>query len=121
MVESPEGPVGEESIGTVHHVAWRVPDDERQKEWRESLLAAGRNVTPVIDRWYFKSIYYREPGGILFEIATDGPGFTIDEKPEALGSSLSLPPWFQVRRDRLDQVLTPIVVPTDLIQGRVSS
>jgi len=121
VVESPEGPVGEESIGTVHHVAWRVPDDERQKEWRESLLAAGRNVTPVIDRWYFKSIYYREPGGILFEIATDGPGFTIDEKPEALGSSLSLPPWFQVRRDRLDQVLTPIVVPTDLIQGRVSS
>jgi len=121
VVESPEGPVGEESIGTVHHVAWRAPDDEHQIEWRETLLAAGRNVTPVIDRWYFKSIYYREPGGILFEIATDGPGFTIDEKPDALGTSLSLPPWFQVRRDRLDQVLTPIVVPTDLIQGRVSS
>ena len=121
VVEAPEGPVGEESIGTVHHVAWRAPDGEHQMEWRETLLAAGRNVTPVIDRWYFKSIYYREPGGVLFEIATDGPGFTIDEKAEALGSSLSLPPWFQVRRDRLDQVLTPIVVPTDLIQGRVSS
>jgi len=75
----------------------------------------------MIDRWYFKSIYYREPGGVLFEIATDTPGFTIDEKPESLGSSLSLPPWFQVRRDHLDDVLTPIVVPTNLIQGRVSN
>jgi hypothetical protein len=66
----------------------------------------------VIDRWYFKSIYYREPGGVLFEIATDGPGFTVDEAPESLGTSLSLPPWFQVRRDRLDVTLPPIVVPT---------
>ncbi len=121
VIEAPEGPEGEESVGTVHHVAWRAPDDERQAAWREQLVAAGRNVTPVIDRWYFKSIYYREPGGVLFEIATDGPGFTVDEKPEALGSSLSLPPWFQVRRDRLDQVLTPIVVPANLIQGRVST
>ncbi len=84
-------------------------------------MAARRNVTPVIDRWYFKSIYYREPGGVLFEIATDSPGFTIDEKPEALGSSLSLPPWFQVRRDKLDDTLTPIVIPTNLVQGRASS
>jgi glyoxalase family protein len=121
VIEAPEGPVGEESIGTVHHVAWRAPDDERQAAWREKLVAAGRNVTPVIDRWYFSSIYYREPGGVLFEIATDGPGFTVDEKPEALGSGLSLPPWFQVRRDRLDQVLTPIAVPANLIQGRVST
>ena len=66
----------------------------------------------MIDRYYFKSIYYREPGGVLFEIATDTPGFTVDEAPEALGSSLSLPPWFQVRRDQLDANLTPIVVPT---------
>jgi glyoxalase family protein len=122
VIESPEGPVGEESVGTVHHVAWRAPDESAQKAWRDLLVAAGRNVTPVIDRWYFKSIYYREPGGVLFEIATDGPGFTVDEKPESLGSSLSLPPWFQVRRDRLDEILTPIVVPpTNLIQGRVSS
>ena len=121
LIESPEGPAGEESIGTVHHVAWRAPNDKRQAEWRELLLAAGRNVTPVIDRWYFKSIYYREPGGVLFEIATDSPGFTIDEKPEALGSGLSLPPWFQVRRDRLDETLTPLVIPTNLVQGRATS
>src|SRR5438874_9949525 len=117
LVESPEGPAGEETIGTVHHVAWRAPDDKRQAEWRETLAAAGRNVTPVIDRWYFKSIYYREPGGVLFEIATDGPGFTIDEPPEELGTTLSLPPWFQVRRDQLDEILPPIVVPTTATTG----
>jgi glyoxalase family protein len=102
-------------------VAWRAHDDAEQKAWRESLIDAGRNVTPVIDRWYFKSIYYREPGGVLFEIATDSPGFTVDEKPEQLGSRLSLPPWFQVRRDRLEGTLTPFVVPTNLVQGRASS
>jgi glyoxalase family protein len=117
VVESPEGPVGEESIGTVHHVAWRANDAAHQSEWREALVKAGRNVTPVIDRYYFKSIYYREPGGVLFEIATDGPGFTADEKAEDLGSSLSLPPWFQVRRDRLDETLPPIVVPTTATTG----
>ncbi|HEV2218310.1 MAG TPA: ring-cleaving dioxygenase [Candidatus Dormibacteraeota bacterium] len=121
VLESPEGPVGEESIGTVHHVAWRTADAPSQLAWREKLVEAGRNVTPVIDRWYFKSIYYREPGGVLYEIATDGPGFTVDEKPENLGKTLSLPPWFQVRREHLDESLTPIVVPTDLIKGRVYS
>ena len=121
VIESPEGPVGEESIGTVHHVAWRAPDDAAQKEWRDTLVAAGRNVTPVIDRWYFKSIYYREPGGVLYEIATDSPGFTVDEKPENLGSGLSLPPWFQVKREELDRTLTPIAVPTNLVPGRVRS
>ena len=117
VIESPEGPVGEESIGTVHHVAWRAPDDAAQKRWRETLVAAERNVTPVIDRYYFKSIYYREPGGVLFEIATDGPGFTVDEAPEALGSRLSLPPWFQVRRDDLERNLTPFAVPTTAATG----
>ncbi len=121
VVESPEGPEGEESQGSVHHVAWRAMDESHQAEWRETLVKAGRNVTPVIDRYYFKSIYYREPGGVLFEIATDGPGFTRDESPEALGSTLSLPPWFQVRRERLDQVLPPIVVPINLIPGRTKS
>jgi len=117
VIESPEGPEGEESIGTVHHVAWRTPDAATQKAWRQELTTAGRNVTPVIDRWYFKSIYYREPGGVLFEIATDGPGFTVDEPPEKLGSTLSLPPWFQVRRERLDEILPPIVVPTTTATG----
>jgi len=117
VIESPEGPVGEESIGTVHHVAWRTPDPDAQVAWRDALMTAGRNVTPVIDRWYFKSIYFREPGGVLFEIATDGPGFAVDETPEKLGTSLSLPPWFQVRRDRLDETLPPIVVPTTATTG----
>ena len=117
LVESPEGPAGEESIGTVHHVAWRTRDAVEQTAWRDQLVEAGRNVTPVIDRWYFKSIYYREPGGVLFEIATDGPGFTVDESPEKLGTTLSLPPWFQVRRELLDQILPPIVVPTTTTTG----
>jgi glyoxalase family protein len=117
LIESPEGPVGEESIGTVHHVAWRTADAPSQLAWRQRLLDAGRNVTPVIDRWYFKSIYFREPGGILYEIATDGPGFTVDETPEKLGGRLSLPPWFQVRREHLDHVLPPIVVPTTTTTG----
>ena len=117
VVESPEGPEGEESIGTVHHVAWRAIGDAHQAEWREVLVKAGRSVTPVIERYYFKSIYYREPGGVLFEIATDGPGFTVDEPVESLGSTLSLPPWFQVRRDRLDATLPPIVVPTTATTG----
>jgi glyoxalase family protein len=112
VVEAPEGPEGEESVGSVHHVAWRTADAQSQVAWRELLLRAGRNVTPVIDRWYFKSIYFREPGGVLFEIATDGPGFTVDESADDLGRTLSLPPWFQVRRDRLDEILPPIVVPT---------
>jgi glyoxalase family protein len=117
VIESPEGPEGEESIGTVHHVAWRTPDAATQVAWRETLMKAGRNVTPVIDRWYFKSIYFREPGGVLYEIATDGPGFTVDETPAKLGTTLSLPPWFQVRQERLDEILPPVVVPTTATTG----
>jgi glyoxalase family protein len=117
VIESPEGPLGEESIGTVHHVAWRTPDADSQVTWRDLMVKAGRNVTPVIDRWYFSSIYYREPGGVLFEIATDSPGFTVDEAPEALGQTLSLPPWFQVRRETLEVSLPPIVVPTTATTG----
>jgi glyoxalase family protein len=117
VVEAPEGPEGEESVGTVHHVAWRAADAAHQAEWREALVKVGRNVTPVIDRYYFKSIYFREPGGVLFEIATDGPGFTVDESAGSLGSTLSLPPWFNVRRDKLDVTLPPIVVPTTATTG----
>src|SRR5260370_8003992 len=73
VCEPPEGPEGEESIGTVHHVAWRASDAAHQAEWRETLVKQGRNVTPVIERYYFKSIYFREPGRVLFEIPTDGP------------------------------------------------
>ena len=76
--------------GTVHHVAFRARSDEEQKTWREQILSLGFNVTPVLDRRYFRSIYFREPGGILFEIATDPPGFTVDEAPDRLGTSLKL-------------------------------
>jgi glyoxalase family protein len=104
----PRGTIG---VGTVHHVAFRVPDDETQLELREKVAALGNNVTPVLDRNYFRSIYFREPGGVLFEIATDPPGFAADEDPERLGESLKLPPWLEPQRDRLEEVLPPLRVP----------
>ncbi len=73
------------AVGTVHHIAWRTMDDRQQDSWQKELAALGYDVTPIIDRKYFHSIYYREPGGILFEIATDPPGFAVDEAPEDLG------------------------------------
>ena len=112
IVEVPGANVGEEACGTVHHVAWRATNDDHQLAWRESVVNAGLNVTPVIERKYFRSIYFREPGGVLFEIATDQPGFTVDESPEALGSALQLPPQYEGKREDLKFNLTPIVVPT---------
>src|SRR5712692_4383114 len=107
----PDAPTGLVSVGTVHHVAWRTPNDEQQKEWREELVKARLNVTPVIDRKYFHSIYFREPGGVLFEIATDPPGFTVDERPEQLGSALKLPPWLESARAALEDALPPLETP----------
>jgi glyoxalase family protein len=104
----PRGSVG---VGTVHHVAFRVPDEETQLALREEVAALGYNVTPVLDRNYFRSIYFREPGGVLFEIATDPPGFAVDEPEEELGTHLKLPPWLETRRDRLEEVLPPLRVP----------
>src|SRR5437868_8538511 len=98
--------------GTVHHVAWRTPTDEREQAWHGVLAGIDLNVTPVLDRKYFHSIYFREPGGSLFEIATDLPGFAVDEAPEALGSALQLPPQYEDRRDDLKFNLPPIRVPT---------
>jgi glyoxalase family protein len=92
-------------IGTVHHIAFRTSSDENQKLIRESIIKKGLNPTPVIDRTYFHSIYFREPGGILFEIATDPPGFTIDQKIEDLGSRLVLPTWLESLRKNLEKVL----------------
>ena len=117
VVEAPDVPRGEEAAGTVHHVAWRALNDDHQLAWREVLVRSGLNVTPVIDRKYFHSIYYREPGGVLFEIATDQPGFTVDEPPEALGSALQLPPQYEGRREQLNFNLRPIVVPTTAATG----
>ena len=109
LVPAPGAAPGEEGTGTVHHVAWRVADDAAQAGWREALVAAGQEVTPVRDRKYFRSIYFREPGGVLFELATDGPGFTVDEPVEALGSGLQLPPWEEGSRPRLEHNLPAIV------------
>ena len=114
ILREPDMPRGFVSVGTVHHVAWRTPSDEEQKAWRERLVVAGLSVTPIIDRKYFHSIYYREPGGVLFEIATDPPGFTVDQPLEELGKRLMLPPWLEPRRRELEQVL-PRVQPPKLV------
>jgi glyoxalase family protein len=104
---------GLSGAGTVHHVAWSSPTDEHEA-WRERVAQAGGRPTPVIDRFYFRSIYFREPSGVLFEIATLGPGFTADEPLESLGESLSLPPAYEPLRERLEHVLTPLPDPRPL-------
>ena len=98
---------GVPGAGTVHHVAWASPMDEHEA-WQKRVAESGASPTPVIDRYYFKSIYFREPSGVLFEIASIGPGFTADEPLESLGERLSLPPDYEQLRDRLEQVLTPL-------------
>jgi glyoxalase family protein len=108
LIERPDDPIGHIAVGTVHHIAFRVANDEEQLRWREKLVDLGLTVTPVIDREYFRSIYFREPGGILFELATDGPGFAIDEPVEHLGESLKLPKQFEAHRKEIEQVLPPI-------------
>jgi glyoxalase family protein len=102
-----------EAVGTVHHVAWRAPDEETQKAWREEIEARGFNVTPVLDRKYFRSIYFREPGGVLFEIATDAPGFPVDEPASELGETLKLPPWLDERRADIEASLPPLRPPRE--------
>lgn len=103
-----EPPRGRPGVGTVHHVAFRAADDDEQDAWREQLSDAGQFVTPRKDRHYFRSIYFREPGGILFEIATDDPGFTVDESIEELGSELRLPAWLEDDRERIEAGLPPL-------------
>ena len=100
--------------GTVHHVAFRATDDQTQLNVREELEAGGYNVTPALDRDYFKSVYFREPGGVLFEIATDGPGFTVDEPAPLLGRALKLPAWLESRRFEIEALLPNIHLPIDL-------
>ena len=107
----PDSRTGHVAAGSVHHIAFRAKDDHEQLQWREHLVELGYNVTPVMDRTYFHSIYFREPGGILFEIATEPPGFTLDEPIEQLGSKLRLPPWMEAARSQIEQVLPPIKIP----------
>jgi hypothetical protein len=111
VVCAPEEKPGRVAVGAVHHIAWRTAADQQQASWQKELARLSYDVTPIIDRKYFHSIYYREPGGILFEIATDPPGFTIDEAPEELGSKLQLPPWLESARNELLAVLPPLRLP----------
>ena len=101
---------GLQGAGTVHHVAWASTIEEHE-EWRDRIMAGGARPTPVIDRFYFKSIYFREPSGVLFEIATLGPGFTVDEPLETLGEKLSLPPDYEHLRDQVEANLKPVFSP----------
>ena len=108
LVELPAEQRGIVAGGTVHHVAFRVKDDEAQMEMREKILAKGLNITPQIDRNYFHSLYFREPGGVLFEIATDNPGFMVDEPAEALGAHLKLPAQFEPHREAIEKHLVKL-------------
>lgn len=105
-------------LGSVHHVAWRTPTDEQQKQLRYKIVKTGLNATPVIDRFYFHSVYFREPGGVLFEIATNPPGFMVDETEEELGTHLSLPPWFESVRHDLEKLLPQIKLNGKIIRGK---
>ena len=105
IVREPDTPAGDLGAGIVHHIAFRTPTDEQQERWRWALTPRVRAITPVIDRIYFHSIYFREPGGILFEIATDPPGFAVDETVDHLGERLMLPPWLETSRGDLERSL----------------
>jgi glyoxalase family protein len=111
-VISEEGaPYGRNSIGTIHHVAWRVASEDELVRWQMKLKNAGMHVTEVKDRNYFRSVYFREPGGVLFELATDPPGFAIDESVDNLGIDLKLPEWFESNRSTLESQLPPVHLP----------
>jgi glyoxalase family protein len=107
---------GIQGAGTVHHVAWGSPPEEHEA-WRAAVAQSGVRPTPVIDRFYFKSIYFREPSGVLFEIATLGPGFAVDEPTEHLGERLSLPPNFEHLREQVEPLLTPLPNPREAVRG----
>ena len=107
----PDARHGGMGAGIIHHVAFRTPDDAQQAAWRKRIVEAGLNVSPVMDRNYFHSIYYREPGGVLFEIATDNPGFTADQPPEQLGTRLMLPAQYERHRAEIEGVVPKLRLP----------
>ena len=107
----PNTPRGEMGVGAVHHLAWRIKNDELQDALRDELIAREFHVTPMKDRKYFHSIYFREPGGVLFEIATDPPGFAVDEPSATMGQKLMLPPWLEDNRTEIEAVLPKIIIP----------
>jgi glyoxalase family protein len=109
LLIDPKAGYGRNGAGSVHHIAFRAKDDAAQREWRE-VIAAQLDVTPVLDRTYFHSIYFREPGGVLFELATDPPGFALDEPVGSLGEALRIPEWLESKRDFIEKRLTPITL-----------
>jgi glyoxalase family protein len=111
IVCTPSAPGGNMGAGVVHHIAYRTPNDQEQLAWRQTIAKKGHNVSPVMDRIYFHSIYYREPGGVLFEIATDTPGFTVDQPAGELGKKLMLPPWLEKYRGEIERVVPPVKLP----------
>ena len=111
LLHEPDAPAARMGTGTVHHIAWRAKNDAEQLAWRADVIRLGLNSSPVMDREYFHSIYFREPGGVLFEIATDEPGFAINEGVEQLGSQLMLPPWMEPQRDLIEARVLPLRLP----------
>lgn len=107
----PDARAGSLGAGVVHHVAFRTPGDEEQGAWLDEIRRLGFNTSPIMDRSYFHSIYFREPGGVLFEIATDNPGFATDEPAERLGERLMLPPWLEPRRAEIEQIVPEVRLP----------
>jgi glyoxalase family protein len=120
LLHVPEAGFGRVAGGSVHHIAFRLADDDAQAAWQHQLFEAGHPTTEVKDRMYFHSVYFREPGGVLFELATDNPGFTADESAEALGSELQLPPWFESSRNRIESALPPLDSQPDRRSGEAA-
>lgn len=114
--EYPNLPPGRWGRGSVHHIAWRVDDSDHQLQLREQITATGMRATPQIDRFWFKSVYFNEPGGALFELATDGPGFAVDEDPAHLGERLVLPPWLEPQRAQIEARLPQLQLPTPAVR-----
>jgi glyoxalase family protein len=111
LYESPTSGRGAWGTGSIHHLAWRVDDEAHQLEVRRLVQEGGSRPTPVIDRFWFKSVYFPEPGGVLFELATEGPGFAVDEDPAHLGETLVLPPWLEPERAQIETALPPLAPP----------
>jgi glyoxalase family protein len=120
LLHNPNAGPGRVAGGSVHHIAFRLADDDAQAEWQNRLFDAGHPTTEVKDRMYFHSIYFREPGGVLFELATDNPGFATDESVEELGTGLRLPPWFESARDRIEKSLPSLEEPGDRKAGEAA-
>jgi glyoxalase family protein len=115
LYESPTSGRGAWGTGSIHHLAWRVDDEKHQDEVRTRVREGGSRPTPVIDRFWFKSVYFPEPGGVLFELATEGPGFAVDEDPNHLGESLVLPPWLEPERAAIEAALPRLSLPKSQI------